>query len=418
MTGRRIVLLVLMLLIGRASQAESPSFPLIIQAPPNVNIKTITAIIGGKLLDGIPETGYYLINVSSLPSAVTAFLAGIQVFEPDEGITLQGFGRVGILNSPTTRPADWYKQQPSMQLIHSAEALAYSTGRGVVVADLNSRVDVRHPALIGHLTSGYDFVADKQAGSLSLNQSSASFLDQSSASFLDQSSASFLDQSTASFLDQSTASFLDALNPSYSHGTLCAGIIAAVAPDSMIMPLRVFDDRGSADVFSIVKAIHYAVRHGAQVINMSFGTLDDSRALRSAVEYALRNNVVVIASAGNNNTSKVQYPAAYDGVITTASTDLLDKKAAFSNYGDDVYVDAPGVNMFSVFPGGYYSIVSGTSFSAPTLAGAAALIRSLRATGVSADIARGAINVDSKNPAYAHQLGYGRIDILKAVKRD
>jgi subtilisin family serine protease len=74
--------------------------------------------------------------------------------------------------------------------------------------------------------------------------------------------------------------------------------------------------------------------------------------------------------------------------------------------------------MFSVFPGGYYSIVSGTSFSAPTLAGAAALIRSLRATGVSADIARGAINVDSKNPAYAHQLGYGRIDILKAVKRD
>jgi subtilisin family serine protease len=418
MTGRRIVLLVLMLLIGRASQAESPSFPLIIQASPNVNIKTITAIIGGKLLDGIPETGYYLINVSSLPSAVTAFLAGIQVFEPDEGITLQGFGRVGILNSPTTQPADWYKQQPSMQLIHSAEALAYSTGRGVVVADLNSRVDVRHPALIGHLTSGYDFVADKQAGSLLLNQSSASFLDQSSASFLDQSSASFLDQSTASFLDQSTASFLDALNPSYSHGTLCAGIIAAVAPDSMIMPLRVFDDRGSADVFSIVKAIHYAVRHGAQVINMSFGTLDDSRALRSAVEYALRNNVVVIASAGNNNTSKVQYPAAYDGVITTASTDLLDKKAAFSNYGDDVYVDAPGVNMFSVFPGGYYSIVSGTSFSAPTLAGTAALIRSLRATGVSADIARGAINVDSKNPAYAHQLGYGRIDILKAVKRD
>src|SRR5262245_29379566 len=129
MTGRRIVLLLLMLLLGRASQAEPPSFPLIIQVPPTVNIKTITAIIGGKLLDGIPETGSYLINVPGLPSAVTAFLAGIQAFEPDQGVTLQGFGRAGILNSPTNQPADWYKQQPSMSLIHSAEALTYSTGR-------------------------------------------------------------------------------------------------------------------------------------------------------------------------------------------------------------------------------------------------------------------------------------------------
>jgi len=418
MTGRRIVLLLLILLVGRASQAEPPSFPLIIQAAPNANVRAITAIIGGKLLDSIPDTGTYLLNIPGLPSAVAAALSGIQAFEPNEDITLQGFGKVGVLKFPPNHPADWYKQQPGLRLIRAAEALAYSTGRGVVVADLNSRVDVGHPALIGHLTSGYDFVVDKPAGSASLDQSSASFMDQSSASFLDQSSASFLDQSSASFVDQSSASFLDGVNPAYSHGTLCAGIIAAVAPDSMIMPLRVFDDQGSADMFSIVKAIHYAIRHGAQVINMSFGTLHNSRALRSAVDFALRNNVVVIASAGNNNTSAAQYPAAYDGVITTASTDLLDKKAPFSNYGSDVYVDAPGVNVFSAYPGGYYSIVSGTSFSAPTVAGAAALVRSLRATGASADIARGSINIDSKNPAYAHRLGYGRVDIFRAVTRD
>ena len=125
-----------------------------------------------------------------------------------------------------------------------------------------------------------------------------------------------------------------------------------------------------------------------------------------------------LASAGNKNTSVPQYPAAYNGVITVAATDLLDKKAPFSNYGGYVYVDAPGVNIFSAYPGGYYSVVSGTSFSAPAVAGTAALIRSLHATGVPGYIAGAAINIDSKNLNYAGQLGYGRIDVLRAVKPD
>jgi thermitase len=305
-----------------------------------------------------------------------------------------------------------------MLLIRSGNALPYSTGRGVVVADINSKVDVAHPSLIGHLTTGYDFVANQPAGTAALNQSSASFMDQSSASFMDQSSASFMDSLGVSFLNQSSASFMDGSNPAYSHGTLCAGVIAAVAPDSMIMPLRVFDDQGSADSFNIAKAIRYATQQGAQVINMSFGTIQNSQAIKSAVTFALSRNVVLVASAGNNNTSTPQYPAAYSGVITAAATDLLDKKAYFSNYGSYIYVDAPGVNIFSTYPGGYYSVVSGTSFSAPTIAGTAALIRSLRTAGITSDIAAGAINIDSKNPSYATQLGYGRIDVLKAIHPD
>src|SRR5262249_2415438 len=155
-----------------------------------------------------------------------------------------------------------------------------------VIADINSRIDYGHPALAGHLTSGYDFVTTRPTGSASLNQSSASFLDQSSASFLDQSSASFLDQSSASFLDQSSASFLYSdlkTKPAMSHGTLTAGAIAALAPDTMIMPLRAFDDDGSADLFILAKAVRYAVDHGAQVINMSFGTLDNSKALQDSI---------------------------------------------------------------------------------------------------------------------------------------
>lgn len=413
MTGRR-VLLVFALIIGLAAQAGAASTPLIIQIGPLANITSILSALGGTLLDSIPGANTYLISVPSLPSGPLAALLGILRMEVDEGVTQPGFAPVGLLNVPAGNLADWYKYQPAMGLIRSSDAQPYSTGRGVVVADINSKVDVAHPALIGHLTTGYDFVASSSSGSTALNQSSSSFMD-SSGGVLDQSSSSFMDQFGSTFLNQSSSSFMDGQNPAYSHGTLCAGVIAVIAPDSMIMPLRVFDDDGSSDIFNISKAIRYAADQGAQVINMSFGTLDNSQTLRDAVNYAMGKGVVLVASAGNNNTSAPQYPAAFSGVITTAATDLNDSKASFSNYGTYVYIDAPGSNIFSTYPGGRYSVVSGTSFSAPMIAATAALIRSLQATGISSDIAAGAINIDSKNPGYSHQLGYGRIDVYKAV---
>lgn len=78
---------------------------------------------------------------------------------------------------------------------------------------------------------------------------------------------------------------------------------------------------------------------------------------------------------------------APDCIMTTAATDVADRKGSFSNFGDYVFVDAPGVNVFTPYPGGYYSIVSGTSFSAPAIARTAALIRSLRTTGVANSVA-------------------------------
>jgi subtilisin family serine protease len=412
------------LLFGTTTEA-SAAVPIIIQTGPLSSITSIVSTLGGVLVDRIPGTNIYLLNVPFVPSSLTTNLLGIQWLEVNQGVALPTLPLPVRLSVPSNVAPDWYKYQPSMLLIHSRDALAYSKGRGIVVADLNSKVDVRHPALSGHLTTGYDFVTTKPVSTAALNQSSSSFMDQSSSSFMDQSSSSFMDQSSSSFmdqyglsfLDQSSSSFMDG-NPAYSHGTLCAGVIAVVAPESMIMPLRVFDDQGSADLFTIAKAIHYAVNNGAQVVNMSFGTLQNSEAIKSSITYAQGKNVLLVASAGNNNTSSLQYPAAYSGVITTAATDLFDKKGSFSNYGSYVFVDAPGVNIFSSYPDGYYSMVSGTSFSAPIIAGTAALIRSARANGGAADIAAGAINIDANNPKYAKQLGYGRIDILKAVKED
>jgi subtilisin family serine protease len=115
---------------------------------------------------------------------------------------------------------------------------------------------------------------------------------------------------------------------------------------------------------------------------MSFGTTINSRSIKSAIDHAKNRGVLPVASAGNDNTSAPQYPAAYSGVITSAATNLYDKKAGFSNYGNYVFVSAPGEKIFSTYPGGQYSIASGTSFSAPAVAATAAMVRSVRTTGV------------------------------------
>src|SRR5262249_2574903 len=239
--------------------------------------------------------------------------------------------------------------QPAMQLVNASPVRPLSTGSRVIIADIDSAIDASHPALQGHLLPGYDFVgrgSNKNAASLNqstasfldqstasfLDQSTASFLDQSTASFLDQSTASFLDQSTASFLDQSTASFLESNSAGHGHATMVAGILVALAPDAMIMPLRAFDDSGSGDAFQVAKAIRYAVQNGAQVINLSLGLTSDAAEVRAAINFATSRGVVVVASAGNGASSTLQYPAALTNIISVAATDLLDRKASFSNY--------------------------------------------------------------------------------------
>ena len=181
------------------------------------------------------------------------------------------------------------------------------------------------------------------------------------------------------------------------------------------MPLRVFDDNGEADIFTITKAIRYAVKNRVNVLNMSFGISTNSRTVREAVAAAIEANIVVTGSAGNANTSTPQYPASYSSVISVAATDVNDKKGSFSNYGSSISVSAPGVNVISAYPGGYYAIVSGTSFAAPIVAGEAALVRSRQASGAADAIVRGVVNIDTQNPQYVGKLGNGRIDAVSGL---
>lgn len=178
------------------------------------------------------------------------------------------------------------------------------------------------------------------------------------------------------------------------HGTAIAGIIAAqgnnmigvagVMWQASLMSLRVLDNTGTGDIANAVEAIDYAAGHGAQVINISWGTTGESLALKDAIERATRRGVVVVCSAGNNGQNLDQtpyYPASFNirDLISVAATDNFDQLASWSNWGRrQVTVAAPGVNLLTTQRGGGYWLVTGTSASAPLVSGIAGLIKTER----------------------------------------
>src|SRR2546428_7325743 len=264
-----------------------------------------------------------------------------------------------------------YVNQPAVVLIGSAEAHQFfATGVGIV-AVIDTGVDPNHPVLKASLVPGFDFTRNlpgMPSEFADLAQSTASILDQSTASILDQQTIVILNQSTASILDQSTASILDTrqVPRTFGHGTMVAGIIHLVAPTAQIMPLKAFEADGTAHLFDILHAIYYAVDHGAKVINMSFSTEQRSAEQKRAISYAASRGVVCVSSAGNNGSRQRVYPAAFDNVLGVRSTNNLDTRSTFSNFGDDdVKLAAPGAGVITTYPRGHSGAACSTSFSSP-----------------------------------------------------
>jgi len=187
------------------------------------------------------------------------------------------------------------------------------------------------------------------------------------------------------------------------HGTAVAGIIAAEGNNSLgvtgvmwrasLMSLRVLDNTGTGDVASAVEAIDYAVGHGAQVINLSWGTAGESITLKQAIERALRRDVAVVCSAGNAGQdldASPYYPASFGlkDLITVAATDNRDQQTSWSNWGArKVTVAAPGTNILTTQRGGGYWSVTGTSAAAPLVTGIAGLLKSSRPAATAPAIA-------------------------------
>ena len=185
------------------------------------------------------------------------------------------------------------------------------------------------------------------------------------------------------------------------HGTHIAGTIAqstnnqygvaGIAYEASLMPLKVITAEGGGTITDIAEAIRYAADHGADVINMSLGGSGDSSVLREAIEYAYKKGVVIVAAAGNSNSSSAAYPSRYPHVIAVGALDATGVKAPYSNFGAGVDISAPGGLTLNGDPAGgilqntidpetgasIFTSLQGTSMAAPHVAGVAALVKSV-----------------------------------------
>jgi subtilisin family serine protease len=239
-----------------------------------------------------------------------------------------------------------YAQQWAPFTLRLLQAWQTTRGSGSTVAVLDTGVDTTHPALIGHLTAGYNFVSNTS--------------------------------------DPSEVGQL-VVDPVYGHGTHVAGLVALVAPEAKIMPLRVLDQNGVGDVWRLAKALVYAAdpfgtgRGGADVINLSLSTLTRTHLLTDLITdlSADGRGIVAVAAAGNLSSSTPMFPAAEGGpgILSVGATTMTDSLASFSNFGSWVKVAAPGDRVTSTMAGHGYATWSGTSMATALASGEAALVR-------------------------------------------
>ncbi len=395
----------------------------LLEAPSSLTAEQIE-----DLLQGDPRVGdLSRARVAALPETGTVTLAQTDVATDlsragdfTTACLAQGFG--GLLWSG-------YADQDAVRQISLHEAHLAGGCGAAVVAILDTGVDPDHPLLRGALVPGFDFILE-QPGTPSewtgLEQSVSAILEQSVSAILEQSVSAILEgegevlalASLGPVLAQSVSAILeeDAPPPFFGHGTMVAGLVRLAAPTAQIMPLRVFESSGSAHVFDVVRAIYYAVDHGADVISMSFSIDESSPELRQAVRYANRHGVACVAAAGNDGEqAMVVYPAAYAKTLGVAALDG-EALSPFSNSGGHlVSVAAPGTGVISAYPGGLYGAGWGTSFSAPLVSGTLALLRHLHpeATSSAVTAMRKALRQGSSN--LPGQCGFGALDVLGAV---
>ena len=386
-------------------------------------------LFGCKVLQGIgdPDAQLYVVTTSSLLSPVvfiTQLLsgAGITNVEQDQAVATQGTtigatpayltDRTPVSYYGTTVWEGYVLQTPNQIVRTSTTQSAYAvSGTGVTVAIIDTGVDPNSTVLKNQLVYGYDFTRNQTGGSEmgDINQSTVGVVDGSAQpAQLNQSTVGVVDQSTVGVVDNSKYS-------AFGHGTMTAGIVHLVAPNAKIMPLKAFNANGTAYASDVLRAIYYAVNHGAKVISMSFDFTSYSQELATAVNYATMRGVICVASAGNDGQIATVYPASLANVIDIASTSNNNTPSAFSNYGvPPVWLSAPGEAVMTTYPFNTYAVGWGTSFSAPMVSGTVALMANVNSLLLTKQQAAKALSNAQQIP-YS-QYGYGVLDTYQAVK--
>ncbi|WP_060687356.1 S8 family serine peptidase [Ardenticatena maritima] len=356
--GRLLGLVVLVLGVcvwGRPAHvlADAPpeTYTWLVTLAPGVDGAGLAAEYGVAVVGEVPALALVALQASADVGAQLA--SDARVLSVSRDVLLDSQPRyIGFDGAPLTAqpryigfdgvPAE-YGDQWARGVVRLDKAHQLATGQGVVVAVLDTGVDLDHPLLVDKLVPGYDVIDGD-----SLPDDVPNGIDQDGDGAIDEAAG---------------------------HGTHVAGIVAMVAPDARIMPVRIFDSDGRGSYFDAIQGILYAVDHGADIINLSGHGPEDAPALQAAVAYAQAHGVLIVAAGGVN---VLGYPALYDGVVSVGATDRYDLLTDFSTFQNGVAeVYAPGREIFSAYYNGGYAVWSGNSMATPFAAGAAALLRSV-----------------------------------------
>ena len=274
----------------------------------------------------------------------------------------------------------YYKNQKYLNLINSTKAWDIETyGNDVRIAVIDSGC-YRHKDILNNLCEGYDYIGH-------------------------------------------SSNTYDAIG----HGTHISGIIAAemndigvvgISSKAKIIPLKCFDTGTTTKVSTIIDAIYGAVDvYDCDIINMSWGIANNSKALSDAIDYAAQKDIIMIAAVGNGGGTDLVYPATYDSVIGVGSIDNNMNHSQSSRHNESVFVVAPGENIFGIDTDDSYSYNSGTSFSAPMVTATSAIALSIK-KDLKADALKNLFKnsaVDLGDIGYDEYYGYGIINIGNLV---
>jgi thermitase len=339
-------------------------------APGHVTVKFKTSVTPTEIRAAIAEHNAKIIN--QIPSIGVTVL---EVAPGQEQIVIDALTKEGLVdyaeldvlredNAFTPNDTD-FSQQYSLKIVKAPEAWDITKGKGVVIANIqNGGADTTHPDLKPNILSG---------------------------------------------------------NGNIEHGTHTSGIIAAATNNSLGVAgtcpeckLMIQNINGYTAT-NIAKAITTSADGGAKVISMSFGGTTVSQAEKDAIAYAWGKGSVLVASAGNDATSAVEYPAGVANVVAVAATDASDKMASYSNFGTWVKIAAPGDKIISTLPGGKYGLMSGTSMAAPMMSGIFGLIWSTSYGTSPTAVVKRACDTADKITGTGTKWQCGRVNVFAAV---
>jgi len=349
-------------------------------------------------------------QLEQLPNIHDAYYNTI-IQVPDDDLSGEFIQPSSIKNGSTgdpKRPNDeLYSEQWSLELLDVVKSWEICQGHSSsVIALIDSGFDTDHP--------------DLDSSSLWVN-----IVEMNGEPGIDDDGNGFIDDYHGwDWIDNDNVA-----NDELGHGTHVGGSIVAktdnyigisgVAPHVKIMPLRILREDGKGEISDLVDALAYALRKGVKIANLSLVSYYNSPPLAAAVEIAHNEGLLMVAATGNLS-SRVYWPAAYPETLAVTATGNNDAWASFGNFGQEVDIAAPGVDIISTYIGGEYHRTSGTSMATPYVSALAALIASLRPdlthTEIRETITSTAEDINHEVQAgFDHFVGWGRINFHNAL---